>query len=377
MLKHKFKLIIILLIAILLLSMPVVRAENETDAENGIMPINNENEEDKQEQEVTTSSDNNYEQKDMYLIDDNITIDYAIDGNLFVLANNVTINSQVGGDIFICSNSLNIEKTSYVYGNIFAISSDITIDGIVCDLYSISNNLTVNGTIIRDIRVSSNNVNFSGNIGRNAYVSCSALNFVQNADSSSDANIAGDLYYSSTQEASIPEDCVSGNVSFNQKVVESPNIVSTYLNSLARFVVIIIAVWLLCLWLAPKFLKNTSSLLTTKKILPIAGLGILTPIVLILVSILLLFLGVTSTIGLLLFMILCILLAISTAIFVISISNLICDKLKITKTFYSLGILIVSSICLSLVGFIPYVGSIVEFIAIIMGMLYNRNSKVK
>ncbi len=30
-----------------------------------------------------------------------MTIDYIVDGNLFVMANTVTINSQIGGDAFI------------------------------------------------------------------------------------------------------------------------------------------------------------------------------------------------------------------------------------------------------------------------------------
>ena len=60
--------------------------------------------------------------------------------------------------------------------------------------------------------------------------------------------------------------------------------------------------------------------------------------------------------------------AISTSVFVIAINNIICNKLKITKNVTIFGILILSAIALWLIGLIPYIGSIVSLVAVILGL---------
>ncbi len=60
--------------------------------------------------------------------------------------------------------------------------------------------------------------------------------------------------------------------------------------------------------------------------------------------------------------------AISTSVFVIAINNIICNKLKITKNVTVFGILILSAIALWLIGLIPYIGSIVSLVAVILGL---------
>ena len=324
-----------------------------------------------------------------------VVIDNIIDGNLFVIADSVTINSQVGGDAFIIANKVNIGEQGYIFSNLFVMSNDITISGVVYDLYSISTNLSINGYIYRDIRSTSSNMSISGVVGRNAYVASDNLNIFsssdENSEDSANANnnvsrsvIIGNLNYTSKQEASIPNGIVGGEVNFNKEIISNnDNNMSNYLLSLGTFVITIAVIWLICLWIAPKFLKSNTSLITTKKILPVIGLGIITPIVLALLSILLLLIGITSTLGLLLLVALIVLVAISTSIFVISVNNIVCNKLKITKNIITFGILIISSIVLWLIGLIPYIGSIVSFAAVILGLgiiVYNllfKNKKEK
>ena len=140
-------------------------------------------------------------------------------------------------------------------------------------------------------------------------------------------------------------------------------------------------IWLLCLWLAPKFLENTTKLLA-KKLLPVIGLGIVTPIALIIISIMLLALGITSSLGLLLLALFFILVGVSTSIFIIMVNNFVCNKFKIQKNIGIFGMLIVTAIVLWLIGLIPYIGSIIGFIAVIIGMglisshLFLKDDKV-
>ena len=60
--------------------------------------------------------------------------------------------------------------------------------------------------------------------------------------------------------------------------------------------------------------------------------------------------------------------AISTSIFTISVNSIICNKLKIQKTVATFGMLIVCAIILWLISLIPYLGSLIEIVAIILGL---------
>lgn len=370
MLKNKFKIIIVLMLAILLLIVPIAKAENEISEGNITQNQTTNND---------TTAENNLKKEDIYLTGDDVVIDYIVDGNLFVMADTVTINSQIGGDAFILSNNLTIGEQGYIFSNLFTVSKNITINGVVYDLYSVANNLSINGYIYRDMRVSSDNINILGTIGRNVYANCTNLNLLtessenptestESIETSSHAVIVGNLNYSSTQEASIPSGTVNGKINFDKKEIINENIISTYIISLGTFVITIAAIWLICLWIAPKFLQNNTSLITTKKILPIIGLGILTPIVLVILSVLLLVLGITSTLGLLMLIALFVLIAISTSIFVITVNSVVCQKLKITKNVTIFGMVIISAIVLWLIGLIPYVGSIISLLAVILGL---------
>ena len=389
MLKNKFKIIAILTVIILALTLPVVRAENETadstanpdvTATEDISTISTDPTEDADNSDSeainTEISEDTFKKSDVYLTGDDVTIDYIVDGNLFVVANNVTINSQIGGDAFICANTVTVGEQGYVFSNLFTFSKNVNINGVVYDLYAASENTTISGYVYRDIRIGSNTVNIFGTVGRNAFIDCVNLNFAQdtNVDNEDKTSITsqgiinGNLNYSAKQEASIPDGSVTGETTFEQESSYDGNIVQEKIISLGTFVVTVIIIWLLCLWLAPKFLKNSSSLLTTKKVLPVIGLGILTPIVAIIATALLFILGLTSKLALLLITVLIILMAISTSIFVITINNVICDKLKIQKTIGVFGMLVVSSIVLWLIGLIPYIGSIVGFVSVILGL---------
>lgn len=377
MFKNKLKIVALLTAIILALMIPIVRAENETadqDAENAIMPIS----EDVEGSDVTEtpiqprSEDNNFKKGDIYLIGDNITIDYIVDGNLFVIGETVTINSQIGGDAFICAGTINVEKEGYIFSNLFACAETINISGVVYDLYAMANNVTINGYIYRDIRVGTNELNLNGTIGRNAFVDANTINFAELTEEeillSSKGVINGDLNYSSSKEISIPEGVVAGTTNFTEKSVTSDSTsIQDYILSLGTFVATVAIIWVLCLWLAPKFLNNTNKLVS-EKFLPVVGFGLLTPVVITIAFIILIILGITAKIALLSLGILFLLIAISSSISIIGVNNIICDKFKIEKTIVKFGILVASSIVIWLFTLIPYVGGLISFVLTILGL---------
>lgn len=388
--KKKFAIITIILLLLSSILLPIVNADNEADQVVNTVTTNDttQNTVTITDEDSTNTSNNdqesNMKKNDVYIAQNDVTIDYIVDGNVFILGNNVTINSQIGGDIFVCAKNLIISEQSYIMGNLFASAENINIKGIAYDLYSVSNTLTIDGYIHRDIKTISSVLDINGVIGRNAYVKAQKINFaVANSDEENTITqsgaIVGDLNYSSSQEASIPEKAVSGKVNFEQLNNSLNASISAYLTSLGSLLVIVLVIWGLSLLLAPKFLNSTNSLISSKKILPIIGCGILTPIVLVLLAMLLLFINITASISLLLLTILVLIFALSTSITIIAINNLICQKLKISKNIGVLGMLILSTIVLWAICLIPFVGGIISILAVIIGMglityfAFNRN----
>lgn len=372
MLKNKFKIIAILMVIILSLMVPIVRAENEEVATNEDVALISEDSVDETTTDISSKFD--IKEEDIYLTGDDVTIDYIVDGNLFVFANTVTINSQIGGDAFIFAKTVNVSEQGFIYSNLFTIAQNVSISGTVYDVYALAQDITIDGYIYRDIKTSSNSLNINGIVGRNAFVAASNINFAQsdNTENSgenitSNGMIKGNLNYSSAKEISIPEGAVTGTTNFTETKKETTSTIQSYLLSLGRFLTTVAILWLLCLWITPKFLNNTHALLTTKT-LPVIGYGILTPIFVSIAFIILLIIGITANIAFLAFSILFLLVAISSAIFVIAINNLVCDKLKVEKNIGKFGLLIVSAIVLWLINLIPYVGTLISFIASILGL---------
>lgn len=395
MFKNNLKRTILILTLILLMLCPFVFAEDEeiqnTDDEYAIQLIN-EVPADSSEEGVTIvpegiltdlppsenqaeSIENKTQKNDVYLIGDNVKVDYIIDGNLYVIANTVSIESQVIGNVFVCANKLDITSQGYISSSVYVASSNINIDGIAYDVYATSQNLTISGYIYRDVYAASKNINILGTIGRNANITTNNLSFgtsnvssnnVDNEDFvnvTSQGKIIGNLNYSAPSEIEIPERIVDGEIKYEQQIVNN----NDYLGSAITFVILTIIVWLLLKWLAPKFIEKSENLLKTKP-LPIIGFGLLGLIAMPIIAIALILLNVTSTIGLLFLAIYFILICISTAVFVISINNIICSKLKLDKTLKKFGLLIAVTIVAWLLTIIPYAGTVINLIYIILGL---------
>ena len=366
MLKKKIK--IISLIALLLISLltPIVNAENEVAVEttttDQVNPIS-------ETQETVTIKEG-----DEYLFQDTVTINTPVDGNLFIMANTVTINTQVGGDAFIFANTLNIEENGYILNNVFACANTINVKGVVYNIYSVGDTLTIDGFVYRDVRSICNTLNINSMIGRNVFANCSSINFKEKPDTEDTPSIAsygtiqGDLNYFSDEEITIPEDSVAGETHFSQLQNNTTFDISNYMYSLGAILVSAIIIWLIGLWISPKLLHNTSHPITLRKALQIIGLGILVPIIITLLSFIILLIPITSQFTILLLCVLAILFFISTSVAIIDINTMICNKLKIRQNLYTLGFLIVTTIIFWLLTLIPYVGIVISLISIIWGI---------
>lgn len=366
MLKKKIKIISLIVLLLISLLTPIVNAENEVAVEatttDQVNPIS------ETQEEVTIK------EGDEYLFQDTVTIDTPVDGNLFIMANTVTINTQVGGDAFIFANTLNIEENGYILNNVFACANTINVKGVVYNIYSVGDTLTIDGFVYRDVRSICNTLNINSMIGRNVFANCSSINFKEKPDTEDTPSIAsygtiqGDLNYFSDEEITIPEDSVAGETHFSQLQNNTTFDISNYMYSLGAILVSAIILWLIGLWISPKLLHNTSHPITLRKALQIIGLGILVPIIIALVSFIILLIPITSQFTILLLCVLAILFFISTSVAIIDINTMICNKLKVTQNLYKLGFLIVTTIIFWLLTLIPYVGMVISLISIIWGI---------
>lgn len=375
MLKNKIKIIAVFLILIILLGTTLVYADNETinntnEEIKGTSPISNNAEEIDIPNETTTSNailqEDNYKKNDVYLNGKDITIDYIIDGNLFVFADTVTINSQIGGDAFIFARNVIIEEKGYIFSNLFTISNSVEIKGVVYDIYALSRNITISkGYVYRDLKAVCDTLNINGTVGRNVFIQCSNINF--NTDNQNKGIIYGNLDYISDSEISIPENVVTGKINYSQIKDSSKISIQSIILDLGSFITFVLIIWLLCLWLTPKFLKNTESYVGIKSLL-ILGCGVLALLAIPIACIILLLLKLTSAFSLLLLVIYLLAILISKSLFTITANNYICSKLKINKNLAIFGMLIISAIVIWLITFIPYVGGILSFIITVLGL---------
>ena len=372
MLKNKFKIISILLILTFFILVPFAYADNEIDNTTSTENTNAEN--------VKT----NYKKSDVYLSGKDINIDYIVDGNLYVCADTVTINSQIGGDAFIFAKKIIVDKDAYIFNNLFALADSIEIKGLAYDVYSCSNEITLSGNIYRDIKVTANKITINGVIGRDAYVNCKNIAF-NTEENSSNAKIYGNLSYSAPNEITIPNKVVVGDTKFTQsgfKNISPSQVIKNYLLSLCTFIVFVLLIYFVLSKCKSDFQKDDLKL-NASSILKTFLLGFLAIVIIPIIAILLLITFIGSTAGLTLLTFYVLLIFISLAIFTITVNKYLCQRAKITKTPATIGMLIVSSLVVSIMTKTPYVGAVLYIIFFIFGFgiiiknLLPKNEKQK
>ena len=371
MLKNKFKILSCIFVIAILVSSVCFATDDATvltDDHSGETTTNTE--------DITTST-SEWVENDLYLFDEDIVIEGIVDGNVFAFGTNVTVKAEIGGDLFVMAENLNLDG-AYIYSSIFALANEIKINGIACDIYAISNNFTLeeNGYIHRDLKLASQNVSLNGVIRRNAYITSDNIVFPELANT----YIHGNLTYNSDAEISFPENAVTGNITFNKaeekaepslatKVVDVLTIIGLLL--LNTFIITILA-----MWLTPNFIKKVSNM-GIKKVLVSLPIGLATLIVLPIISIILIFTIIGIPLSFALLGIYFLLIAFATAFASIAISGIITKNSKSKVKFVLFAL--VSTIIIWALGLIPFVGGLVDFLVLILGLgtvVFNLFRKV-
>ena len=297
---------------------------------------------------------------DLYKAGGDIEITEAINGNAFISGNSVTVKGQIGGDLFVFANNLNIDGAQ-IYGNVFAVSNNITLNGLIYDLYGICNTLNVpyNGTVYRDIKVMCNSATIDGVIGGNVYITDA-----QKLTLEADCMIYKDLNYSAPSEIEVKDGTVQGNVSFTSSMYKASAM--DYVMSFAYLVIFVLVVWLLMMFIAPRFMEKATRV-GKEKILPSLGFGILGLILIPVIAILLIFTVVGTPISMALMAIYALLVAITFTIVTLTFANMLANKVKFFAKFKNLIGIILIALILWALTLIPYVGIIIKLLITIYG----------
>ena len=369
--SYLFK-IILCIFLVLVVSSTFVLATDENIPENQVVSTDENINTTSESGEILATYETNYDlvYSDMYLLDSNVEVSQVVDGNVFVYGGTVKVTGAISGNLFVLAENLDISEDAIIQGSIFALANNITISGIVSDVYSMSNNFNLEEKAIvsRNIYIMSGATNLSGQVSRDAYISTRDLSFGEDAKEV----IKGDLNYSSYNEVELDEGVVSGEVNFKQfenSVQSIGTIVLNIVYSAVVSLVFSVAIILVSLWFAPKF-KDRAAEIVEKKNLTAFGLGLLVLLSGILTALILLLFtyGFGASIGVFLIAIVVMAYIASSTVFCMSIGALIAKKIKSEKVgIYVLFALLVV-LALNLIGYIPYIGGPIKFIASMVGL---------
>lgn len=358
----KTKILLFLFIAILALS-PICMAN---DVASMVSDTNTETTSDNSS-EGTYVSD--YVASDLYLFDDELIVDYIVDGNAFVFGNDVTISGEIGGDLFAFGSNVTVKDTAYIHGSIFVYAENFEMNGICYDIYSASQKFTLNenAIIVRDIRSVAEKIHINGQIKRDAYITTNELVFPDNATNL----ISGNLDYHSDYEFAIKDGIVGGEITFTQEIQEEPTITDTFTSHATDIISTLLyslVIILLTIWMAPKF-KEKSALILQKRAPLSFGVGLLASIAISVGSIILLFatVGLGVSISLAAIAIFILALTISKTVFSMAIAKLVSKKFKKDNNAIFIGMSLLFVLVISLIELVPYIGGFVGFAVVMIG----------
>ena len=366
--KSKLKLSLLLLIIITLISTFSFATEATEATENVILSTDNTATDTSTEtQDAINSQVEDWVSSDVYEIGDVVELNKIVDGNVFIMAKEVTIDTEIGGDVFVMAQKVTITDNAYIYSGLFAMANEININGIVCDAYVLANNLNIgeNGYVYRDLKASVNTIDINGKIRRNAELIAANYNL-----NSENGLLIGDLNYTGTSEITVPEGAVQGSVNFNKQEVKEVSVgtkVLSYVFSAINSLIFALAIVLLSIWLAPKFVEKVTNM-DAKKALISLGIGLLFPIAGIIAIFLLLLSSIASSFAIFAGLVLVAVCMSGTAFASIYFGGLFAKLLKWEGKGKLIACSAISALAIWLISQIPFIGGFFGLLVSILGI---------
>lgn len=352
------KLVFFVLVCFLVFS-PICLANNE--------PVVTNIDENSENTKTDGSQATNILNTDLYIGNQDVVIEDAVNGNVFAMGSNVTVKGEIVGDLFVVANTLTIEENAVIYSNIFACTNNFVMKGIAYDIYAFTKTfeLSDKGYIYRDIKLYSENVDLKGVIKKDAYIAANTITMPENAKNL----IGGNLNYTSDSEFTIPEGAVLGEVKYTraQNEATASEIISSYIINFLCSIIYAIAVILLATFYAPKFIEKANYALNKRPFVS-AGIGILAFVLIPVISVVLLTLSVFSYVSFAILAIYGLILSITLAIFSMAIGKYIVNKMKNPSKGNFILFAILSAIVLWFLQIVPAIGGYVTIFIFVVGL---------
>ena len=287
-------------------------------------------------------------QEDLVVAGGVVTVTGNVFGDLRVIGGRAAIYGNVGDDLVVAGGQVDVGQDAVVGGSVLAGAGILTIDGVVNeDVRGVMGMLLLNGTVNGDVIVT----------------------IEDKIDVSEEARIEGDLKYSALLEASIPENNVGGTISFNKfhvdNILQNLTYASfvhkglSYLSSLliaSMFVIFI-----------PKTLTK-AALVTKQYVLRSFGIGVLTMIGGTIGAIILMFTVIGIPIGLITLAVLSVLIFLAKIFAAAWMTSYFINYQGKTNKFKFFGGLALSLLAYYLIGLVPRVGWLVDFVLFLIGV---------
>ena len=315
--------------------------------------------------------DSFYDNKNQFTFSSkDVNISESLLGDTFIISSGtVTINSYISGNVFVGAKNVEITNNANIGSSLFCVSDTLAIDGnINGSVYAVNQsfNLKENSYIVCDLFVASDTLNLGGYIGRNANISCSNIEFLENT------NINGNLNYSSNNEVNIPEKVVKGKVNYTKYETEDNSTpISQYIYSFISFIVVAIILYVIFRLLKARFIDESKENFVSNlpKYILFGILGLIIPPI---AFVILLMLNVTITLAFILLALYIIFMMISSSVAIISLSQLVVekikDKIKLNDTAKIIIAIIILSIIYKLLQLLPTLGFIITLIIVVIGL---------
>lgn len=382
--KTKLNVLLVLITLLVLAFSPISLADNETtsgeneNTENQVISDNTDantiSEDDEyyggsEDLEYTEPKELEQHKGSYHEFGNNITVDKAIDGNAYVFGNQVTITGQINGDLLVFANELKIEEGSAILGNVVAFSNNISLNGLVYNIYAMCDKFTCgyNGMAAFDFKVFANDISFSGYVERSLYfIAGNSLTLTD------DAYVLGNVTYYTNAEPSISENAAIAGETFSYKLemptISQSEMIISNITALLASLAFISIVFLILILRKSNAIENITNKFANKY-LSTFGIGLLTLILVPVVAFFLLFVSVLAPLAFLLFVLYCVVLAFSTLVMTFVIAQKLDQKIAKTKSDKSIYIyMLIVTILLWGISFIPFVGGIVSFIVMTLGL---------
>lgn len=319
------------------------------------------------------------EEKDVVIKNNDVVIDYNVEGNLVVFAKNVTVKEgkEIRGDAVIFADTVTFEPNSYVLSNLVVASNTLNLKGTTYTLYAAVNNINVEGYVYRDMKVcAGDKVSILGTVGRDAVIAgTSNITFKSNEeDDSTKGLIAGKLtYYSQNKATSDFGDSVDKEKVTHISIVpvsvttSTSNYVWSFLYALVNYLVVLAILAIVFKKLTPKFVETAERTYKEKKYSSLLlGLGLLVLAPALIFA--LLFTVVGANLALLAFVLYLLLIYLATPISLIGLTGFLANKLDIKTTGKRILVLLGLATILKLINLIPYFGLVVSILIGLAGL---------